>query len=95
MFSNLLRMKTIKSFFTILASLFLLPGCKTIINEMAFHPDTRNVIPANKLPQNIKELSIETEDSLRIHSYFIPNTASGKVLRINRRSSMSSFANAA
>ena len=73
-------MRTVKSFFTILAPLFLLPGCKTIINEMAFHPDTRNVIPAKRLPPNVKELFIETGDSIRIHSYFIPSKASGKVL---------------
>ena len=73
-------MKTIKSFFTILVPLFSLSGCKTIINQMAFHPDTKNVIPSNKLPSNIKELFIQTEDNLKIHSYFIPNKSSGKIL---------------
>ena len=73
-------MKTIKSFFTILVPLFFLSGCKTIINQMAFHPDTKNVIPSNKLPSNIKELFIQTEDNLKIHSYFIPNKSSGKIL---------------
>ena len=73
-------MKTIKSILPILVSLLFLYGCKGIVNQMAFHPDTRNVIPSNRLPSNVNELFIETEDSLKIHSYFIPSKSSGKVL---------------
>ena len=73
-------MKTIKSILSILVSLFFLYGCRGIVNQMAFHPDTSNVIPGNRLPSNVKELFIETEDSLKIHSYFIPSKSSGKIL---------------
>jgi fermentation-respiration switch protein FrsA (DUF1100 family) len=73
-------MKTLKFIISILVPLLFLFGCKGIVNQMAFHPDTRNVIPSNRLSPNVKELFIETEDSLKIHTYFIPSKLSRKVL---------------
>ena len=47
---------------------------------MAFHPDTKNVILTNKLPENVKEIFIKTEDKIEIQSYFIPNKSSNKIV---------------
>ena len=55
-------------------------GCEPVINKMAFHPDNKNVIPADRLPQGVQEQFIETEDKIRIQSYFIRSKHSDKVI---------------
>ena len=55
-------------------------GCKPLINKMAFRPDTKNVLSTDQLPDNIKELFIETKDHIKIQSYFIPYNSSEKIL---------------
>ena len=50
-----------KAVFTITISIFVFLGCQTVVNRMAFHPDTKNVIPTSKLPENVKEIFIKTE----------------------------------
>ena len=69
-----------KAFFTIAISIFVFLGCQTVVNRMAFHPDTRNVIPTSKLPENVKEVFVKTEDNIEIQTYFIPNQSSNKIL---------------
>lgn len=69
-----------KAVFTITISIFVLLGCQTVVNKMAFHPDTKNVIPTNKLPENVKEIFIKTEDKIEIQTYFIPNKSSNKIV---------------
>ena len=58
----------------------MLVSCKPVVNKMAFHPDTKNVIPSNKLPRNVQEIFIETTDHIKIQSYLIPNEVSDKIL---------------
>lgn len=55
-------------------------GCTPIINKMAFHPDTQNIIAADNVPPGVRELYIETEDEVTIHSYLIPTPSSSKIL---------------
>ncbi len=51
-----------------------------VVNKMAFYPDTKNVIPAYKLPENVQEIFIETTDHIKIQSYFIPDETSDMIL---------------
>jgi len=55
-------------------------GCKPIVNKLAFHPDNVNVIPKNRLPQGIQEITVTTEDEVEITSLYIPSAGSEKVL---------------
>ena len=55
-------------------------GCKPVVNELAFHPDNANVIPTNKLPDDIQEITISTEDQVNITSLYLPSTKSKKLL---------------
>ena len=55
-------------------------GCEPVINKMAFHPDTRNVIHSSQLPRGVQELFIETEDRLKIQCYFISSKQSEKII---------------
>ena len=63
-----------------LGALIWLQGCEPVINKMAFHPDTENVIPSNQLPRGVQELYIETEDRLEIQCYYIPSKHSDKII---------------
>jgi fermentation-respiration switch protein FrsA (DUF1100 family) len=57
-----------------------LNGCESLINAMAFHPETRDVLSVEQLPAQVEEIFIETEDSVKIQSYFIPNRSSKNIL---------------
>jgi fermentation-respiration switch protein FrsA (DUF1100 family) len=73
-------MKVISTFsISILMGLTVL-GCKPIINLLAFHPDKVDVIPTDKLPHGIRELTISTEDKVRITSLYLPSTESDRLL---------------
>lgn len=61
-------------------SILIFHGCKPLVNKMAFHPDNKNVLSTDQLPSNVQELFIETEDKIKIQSYFIPNESSDKIL---------------
>ncbi len=61
-------------------SIFILPGCDFIIDIMAFHPDSIDVIPTERLPSNVHEVFIKTEDNLKIQSYYIPKKTSDILL---------------
>lgn len=61
-------------------SILILHGCKPVVNKMAFHPDNENVLSTDQLPSNVQEIFIETEDQVKIQSYFIPNKSSDKIL---------------
>jgi fermentation-respiration switch protein FrsA (DUF1100 family) len=63
----------------ILLSLSLL-GCKIIVNLFAFHPDNINIIATNNLPDGIQEISITTEDIVKITSLYLASTESDKLL---------------
>ena len=55
-------------------------GCKPFVNWLAFHPDNVNVIEENRLPQGIKEISVVTEDDVKIEFLYLPLDSSNKVL---------------
>ena len=55
-------------------------GCKFIVNQMAFYPDTTNVLSSNSLPSGIEEFFISTEDHLKIQGLYLPLADSDKVL---------------
>ena len=73
-------MRVIKAFTILILSGLTMLGCKPIINEFAFHPDNENVIPVNKLPNEIKELIIITTDKVQITSLYLASTESDKLL---------------
>jgi len=73
------RMKT--TIRIILALLIIaLIGCKSLVNELAFHPDNINVIPTSKLPSEIEEISIRTKDGIKITALYLPSPESNKVV---------------
>jgi len=47
-------------------------GCETIINKLAFYPDSVNVIQQNNLPKGVEEFAVITRDNLRIKSLYLP-----------------------
>lgn len=61
-------------------SVMILSGCDILINIMAFHPDNSDVIPTERLPSTVHELFIDTDDNIKIQSYFIPNKVSEKIV---------------
>ena len=72
---------TSSSIFTILILFSLvIPGCKPIVNHFAFYPDTTNVIATEKLPENVQEVTIITEDQVNITSLYLPSAGSEKLL---------------
>jgi len=72
--------KKVSILFIFLGVMFVFLGCEPIINMMAFHPDTRNVLSKDQLPNNVREVFIKTEDNLKIQSYFLPDKSSDKLL---------------
>lgn len=59
---------------------FTISGCKPIVNHFAFYPDTTNVIATEKLPANIQEITVTTEDQVKITSLYLPSAGSEKLL---------------
>jgi len=49
----------------------MLSACEEIVNWMAFHPDTVNVIPIKQLPNTIQEISVTTEDDINIKLLYL------------------------
>lgn len=64
----------------ILISFFFLSGCKAIINEVAFHPNTTNVLLPHELPEAAQELEIITEDGVLLNSLFLSDESSEKLV---------------
>ena len=57
--------------------LFTNLGCTSIINKMAFHPDTTTgILSTNQLPSGVVEKEISTSDGLKISSLYIKNATS-------------------
>ncbi len=55
-------------------------GCKFIVNQLAFYPDSVDVLPKDRLPHGVEELFIDTEDQVRIQALYLPLADSDKVL---------------
>ncbi|MCD4818594.1 MAG: alpha/beta hydrolase [Candidatus Cloacimonetes bacterium] len=69
-----------KSAILLFLVILIIAGCKPLVNKMAFHPDTKKVFSTDQLPENVQEIFIETKDHVKIHSYFILDEASEKIL---------------
>jgi len=59
---------------------FAISGCKPIVNHFAFHPDTSSVITTENLPTGVREITITTEDQIKITSLYLPSTGSKNLL---------------
>lgn len=46
-------------------------SCSGIVNSAAFFPDTKNNIPAEQLPDRVKEIFITSEDGIRLQAYLL------------------------
>lgn len=55
-------------------------GCDEIINVMAFHPDTKNVLSVDRLPSGVEEQFISSGDNFKIQSYYLPFKDSDRLL---------------
>jgi len=55
-------------------------GCKFIVNQMAFYPDSTNVLSQNSLPPGVEEFFTDTEDHLKIQGLYLPLASSDKIL---------------
>ncbi len=66
----------------LLASLvtLLLTGCNAAINRFAFYPERTEKLASFQLPPNVNDVFLVTDDSIKIHSYFIPDNSSRKLL---------------
>lgn len=63
--------------------LLLLPffiACQGLVEQMAFFPDTTDLIAPGDLPENVRELFIFPEEGIRLQSYFLADSASDKIL---------------
>lgn len=57
-----------------------LSACQPLVDKLAFFPDKVNVLPVNKLPNGIQEVSITTADGLTIKALYLASLESKKVL---------------
>ncbi len=69
------RLTTFALTFGVLAS-----ACKSVVNQVAFHPDDVNALPQSSLPEGIEEFFITTEDHVKIQGLYLPSIGSDKVL---------------
>jgi len=57
-----------------------LAGCSNLVNQFAFYPDTRTIIPAEKLPPGVKEIFFTTADKVRLQAYHVTHPTSERIL---------------
>ncbi len=73
-------MKTIIRLVLFLGLGIMFSGCKTIVNKLAFQPDSINVLQQVDLPSGIKELTVITEDNISLKSLYLPVAQSKKII---------------
>ena len=54
-------------------------GRSFLINRMAFYPD-RDVMPADQLPPNVREVLLRTIDHIEIQAYLLESPSSNRIL---------------
>jgi len=59
--------------FIFMLLLLSLTGCELLVSQLAFHPDNVNVLSVEQLPHRMRELTIKTEDDVRITSLYLPS----------------------
>lgn len=79
-FIEMRKMKIVSLLITLFLFGIVMSGCKTVINNLAFHPDNVNVIQQNSLPQGIEEFVVLTEDDVKITNLYLPAADSDKIL---------------
>jgi len=72
--------KLSKIFSILIFLTFTITGCKPIVNHFAFHPNKANVIATENLPAHVEEMTVTTEDQIKITSLYLPSTGSQKML---------------
>jgi len=66
------------SWFLPVILLLALVSCDSLVNSMAFFPDTRTSIPAEKMPSYLREVDIKTGDNVRLHAYLMQHKGRSK-----------------
>jgi len=64
----------------LLNCLIIMAGCSNIVNQFAFYPDTKNIIPVEQLPAGVEEVFITTGDDVMLQAYYAASKGSGKIL---------------
>jgi len=73
-------MRDLKKIIVLIIFSIVLIGCKSLVNKMAFHPDTVNLIPTDKLPVGIEEKFIRTEDDVKIQCLYLPASGADNIV---------------
>ncbi len=55
----------------VLAAGLLSSGCTSLVNRMAFFPDTTHVLGTNQLPALVREVWVPTEDKQQLQCYLV------------------------
>jgi len=66
--------------FMLVNCLITLAGCSNVVNQFAFYPDTKNIIPVEQLPAGVEEVFITTGDHVKLQAYYAANKGSEKIL---------------
>ncbi len=69
-----------RTWLILIALLFISAGCKPIVNYFSFHPNKSNFITTENLPAAVKEITITTEDKVKITSLYLLSAGSEKLL---------------
>ena len=73
-------MKLVNLVIILTALVPFLCGCNPVVDRLAFQPDSVNVLDENQLPKGIKEISLLTEDEVKIKLLYLPVASSNKIL---------------
>lgn len=69
-----------RTYLSIFILAVLSTSCTGLVNTFAFHPDTENFYPDEKMPLNTNQVFITTADGIKLESYFLSNPLSDRVL---------------
>jgi len=72
-----MKTSTIAAIVIMAASIWYGRSC--LINRMAFYPD-REVLPADQLPPNVREVRLRTIDQIEIQAYLLESQSSERIL---------------
>ncbi len=74
-------MKNKMVYFTIiLICCFDVGACESIVNHLAFHPDTTTILPVESLPKMVQDIFFTTIDKEKLHGYWVRSTNSKHIL---------------
>lgn len=58
-----------------LSACLLLVACKPVVNFFAFHPNDSNILGAEDLPPDTREVFFKTDDNVRVQALYLNNPA--------------------